>query len=230
MDRSSRRTLPLLLAALAALLLVWSPAVAPVIEPTRDMTPDVAPEAVPNVVPHAAPDVVPDAVSDAVPGGASGAGWQEPVVDRSCKPSGPLDVSLVAADGGVGPIVELAFGIRPVRELRDVRWALELPDDASWLSGALAGDAAGARDALTEGRVRIGLPADGRFRRARLTVQATFDTIDEWGVTTPEPFAVSRTLSWGRPEPVGPVVLTRDGSSGELAPVVSLSTSHRPGR
>lgn len=153
-----------------------------------------------------------------------------PQVDRSCKPLAPVEVLLEQAGSSAGARLDLEWSIRPKRDVRSLRWQLELPEDGVWLLGERAGKAHPEHDALTRGEVSVSVPVDGLYREAVLSVRGIFEGSDETGATFDEPFEVVKTLSWGEPPAVAPLVLSPDTETGELTPFVALPTAHRKGR
>ena len=143
----------------------------------------------------------------------------------SCKPEAPIAVAL-QADGGSGGRLRAAFSLRPVLELTELRWAWELSPDVRLVEGQAGGSGAGAMGALTEGEVALNVPGDGRHHTARLVVTGLLARGGE--PDQPEPVTVVRTLSWGEPEPVAPMVLSPDADSGTLVRVAVVPTTHVP--
>lgn len=148
--------------------------------------------------------------------------------EASCKPEAPIAVTL-QPDAATSGVVRAAFGIRPVIALSDVRWTWELSPDVRLVEGDAAGSAAGERGALTEREVSFSLPNDGRHHQARLLVSGQLvrpDPVDEEG--EPERVTAVRTLSWGEPEAVTPVVWSPDADSRSLVEVAVVPTTHVP--
>ena len=156
---------------------------------------------------------------------ASVAGAQH--VDRSCKPDGPLRVELRPGTEGADGSLELAFTIQPELTMERVEWRIEAPPRARVLAGDARGSARPERDALTAGRVRVRVPDDARYTAVELVVVGHFAGADGLGQVTDERVEVVRAVSWGRPEPVGPVATQLDGR-GERQRVVLLPAAHLP--
>ncbi len=152
-----------------------------------------------------------------------------PVVDRSCKPTGPAEVSLVQTAAS-GSRVDLEWSVTPRRELRALEWELVLPQDGVRLDGARAGVAAEGLGETTRGTTAVSLPVDGAYRKATLVVRGVFEGSDETGATFDEPFEVMKHLTWGEPPLVAPLVVSPDAETGAPTTFVALPTAHRKGR
>jgi len=155
-----------------------------------------------------------------------------PEVSASCKPEAPIVVTLVP-DAATSGVVRAAFGIRPVLALSDVHWTWELSPDVRLVEGDAAGAAAGERGALTEAEVAFSLPNDGRHHEAKLVVSGQLvrpEPAEGQAAAEAEPETVTllRTLSWGEPEPVTPVVWSPDAETGTLVEVAVVPTTHVP--
>jgi len=147
-------------------------------------------------------------------------------LEASCKPEAPIVVTLVP-DAATSGVVRAAFGIRPVLALSDVHWTWELSPDVRLVEGDAAGAAAGERGALTEREAAFSMPNDGRYHEAKLIVSGLLAHGGEVE-GEPEPVTVVRTLSWGQPDPVTPVVWSPDAETGTLVEVAVVPTTHVP--
>jgi hypothetical protein len=147
------------------------------------------------------------------------------VSPTSCKPEAPIVVT-VQTDGASAGVVRASVGIRPVLELSELRWTWELSPDVRLVDGEAAGSGEPARGALTEREVALQLPDDGRHHTASLVVTGLLAKGGEEG--QPEPVTVVRTLSWGRPDPVTPVIWSPDADTGALAEFAVVPTTHVP--
>lgn len=142
-----------------------------------------------------------------------------------CKPEAPIAVTLEPDDGVFG-VVRATFSVRPLLEMSAVQWSWELSPDVRLVEGDTAGAAAAARGATTERDVGLQIPNDGRLHTARLVVTGLLAHGGEDG--EPEPVTVTRTLSWGEPDPLTPLVWSPDADTGTLVRVNAVPTTHVP--
>jgi hypothetical protein len=150
---------------------------------------------------------------------------QPKVQGPGCKPEAPIAVTL-EPDGGVFGVVRATFSLRPLLEMSALQWSWELSPDVRLVEGEAAGTAEAARDATTERGVGLQIPNDGRHHTARLVVTGLLARGGEEG--EPEPVTVTRTLSWGEPDPVTPLVWSPDADTGTLVRVAAVPTTHTP--
>jgi len=143
----------------------------------------------------------------------------------SCKPEGPIAVTLQAEDVAPG-VARAAFELCPVLELSSLSWSWELSPDVRLAEGDPGGAGAAGRGALTGGEARFQVPSDGRHHSARLVVQGELAHGGEPG--QPETVTVVRTLSWNAPEPVTETVLSPDADTGTLSRVAVVPTTWTP--
>lgn len=152
-----------------------------------------------------------------------------PLVERSCKPYGPVVLELEARSMDSTGGIPVEFLLRPILELKRLDWHWEFSPALSVLTGDLDGDAETARGVSSEGRVVVIAPPTGVFARATLVVSGVFTGSDETGATFDEPFRFERSVTWGQvPIPV-PVVQSPD-ETGALVDVAVVPSSHTAGR
>lgn len=142
-----------------------------------------------------------------------------------CKPEAPIVVTL-QPDGGAFGVVRASFSVRPLLEMSAVQWSWELSPDVRLVEGEAAGSAAAGRGVTTGSEVGLQLPNDGRHHTARLVVTGLLAHGGE--ADEPEPVTVTRTLSWGEPDPVTPLVWSPDADTGTLVRVAAVPTTHTP--
>ena len=142
-----------------------------------------------------------------------------------CKPEAPIAVTL-QPDGGVFGVVRATFSVRPLLEMSGVQWSWELSPDVRLVEGDATGTAAPERGATTERGAGLQIPNDGRYHTARLVVTGLLARGGENG--EPEPVTVTRTLTWGVPDPVTPLVWSPDADTGTLVRVAAVPTTWVP--
>ena len=148
-----------------------------------------------------------------------------PRAERSCKPSGPLQVELEPAPARADGSVELHWSIRPVLELSDVHWSVEVPEGVLLVEGTRTGDARGERGAPTVGRLRVFVPATLDRAEVALRVTAGFLGSDHRGERFVERTEVRRAVAWGVPahaDGLAPAVVQHDPVAGTSEAVVFL--------
>lgn len=149
--------------------------------------------------------------------------------DASCKPLGPVALTLEQTSGGAGGAAQLAFSLEPKRELASLRWELRCSEGVLPLEGAVSGEADPGRGNPSVGGVRVDVPADGAHHKVVLAAMGVFEAGDGDGAHWLEPFEVTATLRWGQPRPDAPVV-ARVAIDGELEQAVVLPSTWREGR
>jgi hypothetical protein len=141
------------------------------------------------------------------------------------KPLAPLEVTLEASPATGS--VPVSFTIRPLIEMQSVRWEWELSPGLVVVDGAMAGEAGGVRDAITDGRATVSVPWGG-YGRATLRVSGTFLGRDAAGNTAPETVRVESAFTWGTAPAPTDEVLSPDLETGVLRPVAVVPVTWEP--
>jgi hypothetical protein len=145
-----------------------------------------------------------------------------PTLQRSCKPSGPVEIRLEPLAELPDGSIELLLSMRPVLPLQSMDWRLEMPYDVALVEGPRSGRGALAVDAVTMRTVRVRVPDRRTLRTVTLVVDAAFTGSDEHGATWREPVSVRTSVSWGERDAVGAPGTRRVAATGELERTVVL--------
>lgn len=148
--------------------------------------------------------------------GADGAG-------DGCKPEAPIDVTLEVLERE-GVALELLYTVAPRVPMSSLDWELRLPSDVLLVRGQRFGRTNGSPLAAEAGRARVMVPADDAYRKIQVVATGVFEGSDAAGNRFPETVVAERTLTFGEPPLVGPLVVSPEG--GEMRTFVALPTEH----
>jgi len=151
-----------------------------------------------------------------------------PVIDRSCKPTGPIDVQIGPLARRVDGSFDVDFSINTRLPMQRLEWELSMPYEVSVLDGERRGSAALERGAVTKERVRLRAPGGRERREIELITRGVFLGSDETGARFEEPVTVVRRLTFGESVPVGREVVSRDPISGEAETFAEIPSVQRP--
>lgn len=149
--------------------------------------------------------------------------------DAGCKPTAPIDLSVIVPEGARAGLVPMDFEITSRVDVERLSWELVLSPNVL-VEGETRGELDVVRDVPALGQTTINLPYDGLDHTVGLRVTAVIEGSDETGSTFPETVAVERVVVFGEPSTNAVPVLTRDGESSELVTVWAVPSSHKVGR
>ena len=153
--------------------------------------------------------------------------------DRTCKPSGPIDVELLQLTDIAGGSMEIELRLTPVLPMQQLSWRLQLGPGMQLLKGPQNGRMAqglAARSLKTE-RMRISMPSNLRagFQQLSVEVSGVFQGSDAVNGPGPERVLVKRSLSWGEPASPGVEKSFFDPERAETVRFVEIPSSTEPG-